>query len=183
MKVTVEDGSGARVTIDGDAAKGAVWDGETISARVVKAEPERRYTLNVIYPADKADVTVAADGRRDFARKSVVEDAAWTYMRKHRQAGLFHSPEAAAAAGVSQDELAKGTVEVVESYIYRGPDWVLKAADGSEVVIKAGDWLGGFIWSPDAWQAVLDRRIGGVSPEGRATRRKPTAEALAALRS
>lgn len=183
MKITEQpDGT---VTVDtgrDGAAKGAAtWDGETISARVLKAEPERRYTLNVIYPADKADVSVAADGHRDFASKAVVEDAAWNYMRNHREVGTFHSREMADAAGSRY--VASGAAEVVESYIYRGPDWAIKAADGSEVVIKAGDWLGGFVWTPQAWKDIQEGRIGGVSVEGRARRRQPAPDAIAGLRS
>jgi hypothetical protein len=180
MKVTtttvVDDGKG-----DARPAAKATWDGETIATRVIKAEPERRYTLNVIYPADKADVAVALDGHRDFASKAVVEDAAWNYMRHYRQVGVAHSPEHAASMGTAFK--ADGAAEVVESYIYRGPDWTIKAADGSEVVIKAGDWLGGFIWSPEAWAEIQAGRISGVSPEGGAKRRKPTADAVANLRN
>lgn len=178
MKVTtttvVDDGKD-----DAPAAK-ATWDGETISAIVLKADAERRYTLNVIYPADKADVEKALDGHRDFASKAVVEDAAWNYMRNHRQVGVAHTPEHAASMGTAYK--ASGAAEVVESYIYRGPDWVIKAADGSEVVIKAGDWLGGFIWSAEDWPDVRSGKIGGVSVEGKARRRKPSAEAVANLR-
>lgn len=180
MKVTEEpDG---RVTVDTgrQAAAKATWDGETITARVLKAEPERRYTLNVIYPADKADVAVALDGHRDFASKAVVESAAWNYMRNHRTVGAFHSPEHAAASGQAYEP--SGSAEVVESYIYRGPDWAIKAADGSEVVIRAGDWLGGLIWTPAAWELIKAGKIGGVSVDGAARRRKPTPEALAELR-
>ncbi len=179
MKVTtttvVDDGKDAA-----PAAK-ATWDGETIATRVIKAEPERRFTLNVIYPADKADVAVALDGHRDFASKAVVEDAAWNYMRHYRQVGVAHSPEHAASMGTAFK--ADGAAEVVESYIYRGPDWTVTAADGSEVVIKAGDWLGGFIWSPEAWGEIQAGKIGGVSAEGGAKRRKPTADAVANLRN
>ena len=177
MKTTVKpDGT---VTVETDAAK-ATWDGETITARVLKSEPERRYTLNVIYPADKADIATALDGHRDFASKAVVEDAAWNYMRNHRAVGSYHSPEHAAASGESYE--AGGSAEVVESYIYRGPDWAIKAADGSECVVKAGDWLGGFVWTPEAWGLIKAGKIGGVSVDGAAKRRKPSAEALAELR-
>lgn len=178
MKVTtttvVDDGT------DEPAAK-ATWDGESIATRVIKADAERRYTLNVIYPADKADVATALDGHRDFASKAVVEDAAWAYMRNYRQVGVAHSPEHAASMGTAFK--AADAAEVVESYIYRGPDWTIGAADGSEVVIKAGDWLGGFIWSPEAWADVKARKINGVSVEGGATRRKPSPGAVANLRN
>lgn len=172
MKVTtttvVDDGK------DTPAVK-ATWDGETIATRVLKSEPERRYTLNVIYPADKADVSKALDGHRDFASKAVVEDAAWNYMRNYREVGTFH----AAITGTGEPS---GAAEVVESYIYRGPDWAIKGADGLEMVVKSGDWLGGFIWTPEAWQAIKEGKIGGISVEGGARRRKPSPAALANLR-
>ena len=154
----------------------ATWDGETISAQVIKADAERRYTLNVIYPADKADIATALDGHRDFASKAVVEDAAWNYMRNYREVGTLHT-------AVTGQGIPAGAAEVVESYIYRGPDWAVKAADGSEVVIRAGDWLGGFIWTPEALADIKAGDLGGVSVEGGAKRRKPTPEAVANLRS
>jgi hypothetical protein len=168
VKVTtttvVDDGK------DAPAAK-ATWDGESVRGIVVKSEDERRYTLNVAYPADKADTAVAADGHLDFASKSAVEDAAWGYMLNYRDVGLHH------ADGTG------GAGQLVESYIYRGPDWVIKAADGSEVVIKAGDWLMGTVWPPDTWEDWKAGKFGGMSPQGSARRRKPGAEAVAALRS
>ena len=97
-------------------------------------------------------------------------------MRHHRQVGTLHT--AYTGEGIPQ-----GAAEVVESYIYRGPDWTIKAADGSEVVIKAGDWLGGFIWTPDAWADIKSGDLAGVSVEGSAKRRRPSPEAVAALRS
>jgi hypothetical protein len=179
VKVT-EHPDGTTVVETGRAAK-ATWDGETITTAVLKSEPERRYTLNVIYPADKADVAVALDGHRDFASKAVVETAAWNYMRKSRDVGVFHNDAQAAAAGTTAQPT--GAAEVVESYIYRGPDWAIKGAGGAEVVVKAGDWLGGFVWTPEAWKLIQEGKIGGVSVEGKATRRKASAEAVAGLRS
>lgn len=179
-RTTVTPDGTVTVETDGQAAKGATWDGETIATRVVKAEAARRYTLNVVYPADKADIGKALDGHRDFASKAVVEEAAWNWMRNYRKVGAFHTPEQAAAAGSSL--MDEGAAEPVESYIYQGPDWTLKAADGSEQLIKAGDWLAGFIWTPEAWKLIQQGKIGGVSVEGAARRRKPSAEAIANLR-
>jgi hypothetical protein len=163
-----------------DAAAKARWDGETTWTRLIKAEAARRYTLHVIYPADKADIGKALDGHRDFASKAVVQEAAWNWMRNYRTVGAFHTPEQAEAAGAVL--LQEGAAEPVESYIYQGPDWALKAVDGSECLVKAGDWCGGFIWTPDYWKLVLDGRIGGVSVEGGAKRRTPSPEAIANLR-
>jgi hypothetical protein len=178
-KTTVKpDGT---VTVETGAAKSAAtWDGETIAVRVLKADDERRYTLDVAYPADKADIHRAMDKHRDFASKAVVEDAAWNYMRRYRAVGLCHTAEQAATVGTAL--LHDGAAELVESYVYRGPDWTVKAADGSEQVIKSGDWLVGFVWEPPAWDLIKSGKINGVSVEGGAKRRKPSKEALANLR-
>jgi len=163
------------VTVETGAAK-STWDGETILTHVLKADDERRYTLDVAYPADKADVHKAMDKHRDFASKAVVEDAAWNYMRNFRDVGLCHTPEQAASVGA--ELLQQGAAELVESYIYRGPDWPV----AGDVVVKSGDWLVGFVWTPQAWELIKAGKINGVSVEGGAKRRKPTAEALANLR-
>jgi hypothetical protein len=178
-KTTVKpDGT---VTVETGAAKSAAtWDRETIAVRVLKADDERRYTLDVAYPADKADIHKAMDKHRDFASKAVVEDAAWNYMRAFRDVGLCHTPEQAASVGT--ELLQQGAAELVESYVYRGPDWVVKAADGSEQVIVAGDWLVGFVWTQQAWDLIKSGKINGVSVEGGAKRRKPSKAALANLR-
>jgi len=169
MKVTVEDGSG-KVTIEPGAAK-ATWDGETVAGVVVKSEPARRFTLMMGYPANKADEAVAADGHRDFSGPEAVEKAAWAFMRSGAAIGLHHA------------EGTDGSGETVESYVYRGPDWTIKAADGSEVTVMAGDWLVGTVWSPEAWKQIEEGKIGGGSMQGRARRGKPSPEAIAALRS
>ena len=142
-----------------------------IAGMVVKSQEEQRYTLTVAYPANKPDVGVAQDGFRDFASAAAVEKAAWNYLRKSPHIGLWHT------------EGTSGSGEVCESYIYRGPDWTVKAADDSEQVIKSGDWLMGIIWSEDSWPLVKQGLIGGVSPQGRAKRRVPDAAAVSQLRS
>lgn len=147
------------------------WDGTGVAGTTVKSEDERRYTLTVAYPANKADASVAADGYRDFAGPRAVEDACWDYTLKSRSVGLWH------------DAGTDGAGEVVESYIYRGPDWEIEAADGSTQVVKAGDWLLGIRWSEKTWPLVKQRLIGGVSMQGSATRRVPSAEAVESLRS
>jgi Putative phage serine protease XkdF len=141
-----------------------------VVVRVVKAAPEKRYTLTCVYPALKADAAVAADGWRDFAGPDAIEDAAWSYLRKGGQVGLWHL------------DGTTGSGEVVESYIYRGPDWTLTAADGSTQTVRKGDWVAGIIWTPEAWDLIKTGKIRGVSMQGTATRRMPSPEALASLR-
>ena len=178
MKVTeTKDGT---VTID-TGSRGtakATWDGETISTRLVKAIAEERFTLNLIYPADKADVAKAIDGHRDFASKAVVRKAAHDFIRNHGRVGTFHT----AYTGQGIEE---GAADMVQNFIWPDevPDWAIKCVDGSEVIIKSGDWLGGFIWTPDWWELVKAGQLNGISPEGKVKRRKPSQAAVAALRS
>lgn len=167
-KLTLPDGT--VYDTGADAEDTYLWDGRSVKGIVVKSEDERRFTLTVAYPADKADVAVAADGHLDFASKAAVEDAAWGYMAKYRDVGAHHQ------------EGTSGSGQLVESYIYRGPDWAIKSGD-SEIVIKSGDWLMGTIWPPEQWEKWKTGEYGGMSPQGGAKRRTPSPEAVAALRS
>lgn len=137
-----------------------------VGCQVFKTSDERRYTLGVAYPANRPDVGKAADGFRDFAGPEALEQAAWSFMRKGARIGLDH------AAGTD------GAGTVVESYIYRGPDWPQPGG----YVVKAGDWLLGVVWEVQPWQAIKAGQRNGLSPQGSARRRTPSPEALAALR-
>lgn len=169
MKITQSpDGT---ITIDtgaaATAAKGAAeWDGQLVTGVLAKATDELQYTLVCVYPADKADVGVAQDGHRDFASKGAVREAAWNFLRKGAKVGLHHA-DGTEGAGVT-----------VESFLWPGDDWVTK----SGYVVKEGDWMAGIVWDDPAWELVKAGKIGGVSMQGSAKRRTPTAEAIAALR-
>lgn len=155
----------------GIASSDALPDDADLTGQVVKAVDEQRYTLAVAYPAMKPDVSKAQDGHRDFMAPDALEETAWRYMAKSRELGLCHV------------DGTEGHGTVVESYVYRGPDWTVKAADGSEQVIKAGDWLLGVIWDQPAWAEIKAGRFGGMSPQGMARRSTPSPERLAELRS
>lgn len=144
------------------------WNGEGLAGAVVKADGERQYTLTVAYPANRPDAGIAKDGFQDFARPETVEKAAWNYLAKSPNVGLWH-----------QDG-TDGAGRVVESYIYRGPDWQI---DGSEYVVKSGDWLVGIQWNDEAWQDIKDGKIGGVSMQGIAKRQVADPADLIGLRS
>ncbi len=144
---------------------------EYAAVQVLKAMPERRYTLGLAYPANRADVGKAADGFRDFVGPEALEEAAWSFLQKSGRVGIQH-----------QDG-TEGAGTVVESYIWPGEDWAVTASDGSRQLIKAGDWLLGVVWSEPAWQAIKAGELNGFSPQGGARRRQPSAEALANLRS
>lgn len=165
FKVTIS------VEPDAEVAKADAVDTDAVAGMVIKSAEEQRYTLTVAYPAHKPDVGVAQDGFRDFASALAVEKAAWSYLRKSPNIGLWH------------ENGTDGAGDVVESYIYRGPDWTISASDGTEQVIKAGDWLMGIIWNEETWPLVKKGLIGGVSPQGKARRKMPTPESLANLRN
>jgi hypothetical protein len=142
------------------------------ATHVVKAVEERRYTLGVSYPAMRTDVSVAADGHRDFVSAETLEKTAWEWMTKHRDVGMFHRKG------------TEGHATVVESYIYRGPDWTVPSpVDGNDYVVKAGDWMLGTVWDQHGWELVKAGLIRGWSPEGGARRSTPNAERLSQLRS
>lgn len=159
-----------RVSVEPDAEP-EPWNGSGIAGKVIKSDDERRFTLTVAYPANKPDVGKAADGFRDFAGFAAIEDAAWNYLTKSQQVGLWH------------ENGTEGAGRVVESYIYRGPDWTVAAADGSEQLVKSGDWLVGIRWTEDTWRLIKEGRIGGVSMQGKAVRRTPDPATVADLRS
>lgn len=138
---------------------------------MLKSDDEKRVALFVAYPANKPDVGTALDGFRDFASKGVIESAAWNWLARGGHLGLWHERNA--------DDL----YEVVASDLHHGPDWVLKATDGSEQRIVDGDWLVTVrAKTPEAWALIKSGVIGGASPQGAAKRRTPTPEALAGLR-
>lgn len=162
------DLEGQLAELDGFTA--TVPDGVDAACAVFKAEAAKRFTLGVAYPALSPDVAKAVDGFRDYATPELIESAAWNYMAEHRAVGLLHfTPDEAAG-------------HVVESYIYRGPDWACKAADGTEQLICSGDWLLGTVWTPPAWKAIESGLVDGLSFVGRAARRRPQPENLALLR-
>lgn len=145
-------------------------DTEIAACSIIKSVEESRVTVGLAYPADRPDVAVAADGHIDFAGKSAVERACWSFTAKSRSIGLHH-----------QDG-TEGHGEVVESGIHRGPDWVIKGEDGQDKIIKEGDWVMAVKWDKPTWELIKSRRLNGLSPQGRAKRGTPTPDALANLR-
>jgi hypothetical protein len=114
----------------------------------------KRFVLGVAYPADRLD------GHDEFMTKEEVEKAAWDYARNHRRIGFYHV------------DGTEGHADVVESYIWRGPDWITTDIDGKEQVIKAGDWVMGAILDQPGFDLVRRRKADGWSVDGVARRRK-----------
>ncbi len=152
--------------------KSHVSNTDTAACSIIKAVDESRVTVGLAYPADRPDISVAADGFKDFAGKSAVEMACWSFTAKSRSIGLHHQNG------------TEGHGEVVESGIHRGPDWVIKGEDGrGDTIIKEGDWVMAVRWDEPTWSLIKSRRLNGLSPQGRAKRGTPTPDALANLRS
>lgn len=147
------------------------WQGQGLAGVVVKEAEESRYTLTVAYPVNKPDVGLARDGHRDFAGEQAIEKAAWTYLHDSPNVGQWH------------EEGTDGAGTVVESYIWRFDDQVIKAVDGSEYTITKGDWLVGIVWDDPAWQNFKSGKATGVSMQGKATRRAPSPDSVMKLRS
>lgn len=118
--------------------------------------PEQRYVLGVAYQAGPDPrIQRGADGGRDYFTAEELEKAAWGFLRKGRQVGMFHA------------DGTEGHAEIVESYVWRGPDWDL----GDGVVVKAGDWLIGAVLDEVAWDLYKRGKVTGWSPQGSAKRR------------
>lgn len=126
---------------------------------------EQRYLLAVAYqPGRDERIAKGVDGGRDFFTEAELEKACWSLLNRDEPpvVGMFH---------------ADGTVghaRVVESYIYRGPDWELAAVDGSVQVVKSGTWLVGLQCDQVAWEMHKAGQVGGVSLQGVAKRRRIT---------
>lgn len=118
---------------------------------------EERYVLGVAYPADRVD------GHGDFMKAETVQKMAWDYLRRG-EVGLHHR------------DGTEGHADVVESYIYRGPDWHQTAADGTAQIVKSGDWLLGAVFDAPTWELVKSGKFNGWSIQGLAARR-PVQEA------
>ncbi len=130
------------------------------------ADEPQRFCLGIAYmPGKDRRITKGADGGRDFLTEAELEKAAWSFLRSGPQVNAFHM------AGT------EGVATVVESSIHRGPDWDL----GDGIVVTKGTWLVGAILEPKAWQAALDGRMNGWSPEGIARRRKVLKEGAVSI--
>lgn len=123
--------------------------------------PEQRYLLTVAYqPGKDTRIEKGVDGYRDYFTEAELEKAAWSMLQSGApEVGLWHGDEV-------------GHAQVVESYIYRGPDWSMTAVDGSTQVIKSGMWLVGLQCDATAWRLYKSGLVNGVSLQGGALRRQ-----------
>lgn len=158
-----------RITVDD--GKTEEWTSKGVAGFVIKEAPEQRYTLTVAYPVNKPDIAVARDGHRDFAGPEAIEKAAWSYLSESPRVGQWHA------------DGTEGAGTVVESYIWRFDNTVVKAVNGEDYEIATGDWLIGIVWDPDAYGNFKTGEATGVSMQGReATRAVPTPDKVMKLR-
>lgn len=116
---------------------------------------EQRYVLGIAYQAGPDPrIQKGADGGRDFFAPEELEKAAWSFLRNGATVGIEHV------------DGTEGHAQVVESYVYRGPNWDV----GDGVIVKSGDWLVGAVLDEAAWQLYKDGKITGWSPQGTARR-------------
>lgn len=108
----------------------------------------KRYVLGVAYAPNEID------GHGDWISEEELEKTAWEYVRKHRRIGFYHI------------DGTEGHGEVVESYIYRGPDWEMTDISGQRQVIKSGTWLLGAQLDEVGFGLVLREQADGWSMDG-----------------
>lgn len=144
-------------------------DTDIVGTNIIKATDELRYTLAVAYPAMRADKAVATDGHIDFVSAEALAKTAWEFLKKG-EITMYHQPETG------------GHAEIVESYIWAGPDYEFTSPVNKEkYTVRKGDWVLACVWDEEGWAAVKSGLVNGFSPEGSARRVKPTAERLAEL--
>jgi hypothetical protein len=132
---------------------------DLLAMRMVKSQEEQRLTWGVVYQAGIAPGK-GADGFNDLAKAQTLEDACHRFMEAHQDVGLWH------ADGTS------GSGRVIECSIHRGPPYVVKAADNSQVTVGTGDWLLAVRWQPQAWELIKSGAVTGYSFQGAAKRRR-----------
>jgi Putative phage serine protease XkdF len=121
------------------------------------ADGPQRYVLAIAYKAGKDPrIKKGADGGRDWFSAESLELAAWSYLAKG-------SPQ----VGIGHIDGTTGAATVVESYVWRGPDWDL----GDGIVVTKGDWLIGMILDERSWDLAQQGKLTGLSPQGTAKRR------------
>lgn len=122
--------------------------------------PEDQFLYGLAYQAGPDPlIKTGADGGRDCFTPRSLELAAWSYMLNGPQTGLFH------AAGT------EGVAKTVETGIYRNPiPWVID----DNLIIRKGDWTLGVLVNDEGWSLYKQGKIGGLSPQGAARRRRIT---------
>lgn len=134
------------------------------AAREVCKQPreEQRFVLGAAYqPGRDPRIQRGQDGGRDYITEEELEKAAWSFLASG-------SP----VIGIGHLDGTAGAATVVESSVYRGPDWDI----GNGIVITKGTWLIGAILDEHSWQQAKAGKLNGFSPQGVAKRRRAAKE-------
>lgn len=132
----------------------------------MSADPQR-FVLGIAYQAGRdPKIKKGADNSRDYFQPAELEKAAWSYIGSDMVVGVEHI------------DGTEGHAIIKESYIYRGPDWVISDIAGEEVIVKSGDWLLGAVLDPTAWSLYERGLITGWSPQGQGKRRRPLLKSI-----
>lgn len=141
---------------------------------------EQRFCFGIAYPAGpQPNIQKGQDGGRDFLTAESLELAAWNFMLKGQQHGLFHVDGTTGAAQPVESSIYRNAVpwlvsdraEVRKALAEMAAD-VEKMAGPDDLIVRDGDWCLGAILSPEAWDLYKSGRIGGWSPQGVARRRR-----------
>lgn len=122
--------------------------------------PPDQFLYGVAYQAGPDPrIQRGADGGRDMFSKRELELASWSFMLGGHQHGLFHA------------DGSEGVAKTVESGIYRNPiPWVIS----DDLIVRKGDWTLGVLVNDEGWDLYRQGKIGGLSPQGAARRRRPS---------
>jgi hypothetical protein len=117
----------------------------------VQKSEKMRYTLGAVYAPGEVDF------HGDTMTEAELEKAAWAFAKKDgltKRVGLMHQ------SGTD------GAGDIVESYIYRGPEWKFKDTKGNEQTIVPGTWMLGTVWTPESWTKIERGAVNGYSLQG-----------------
>jgi len=117
---------------------------------VQKAE-KQKYTLGAVYAPGEVDF------HGDTMTEEELEKAAWSFAQKDKLTGRV---------GLMHKSGTDGAGKVVESYIYRGPEWKFKDTSGREQTIVPGTWMLGTVWNDEGWQMIQRGAVTGYSLQG-----------------
>lgn len=116
------------------------------------------YVEGVAYPANRVD------GHGEFMTAESVRKSMWAFMdhAAGQQIGLYHA----------DGTVGHGMVRQCYQWPDGQPDRLVVAADGSEQVIKSGDWLLGVEFDAETWPRIMRGEVNGWSIQGMAARKQ-----------
>lgn len=128
-----------------------IGDYRVVSKSEGPTAEEHRTTLGIVYPVGRED----AHG--DKMTSDEVRKAAWGWAKKGFSASGTQHLSGTGGAGV-----------ILESYLWpdSAPDWHVKRADGTEEVVKSGDWLAVVQWDTPTWADIRKGKYTGYSLQG-----------------